>query len=104
VNYRGKIDIGKKKNMKRRGSAVGIATGYGMDGRGLAVRVSGGANFSPLHVIQTISGYRGAPSPGVKRPEHETDQSPSTSAEVMNTWIYTSTTSPYVFLVWWLIG
>jgi hypothetical protein len=44
--------------MKRRGSAVGIATGYGMDGRGVAVRVPAGAKCS-LYVVETGSGYRG---------------------------------------------
>jgi hypothetical protein len=35
--------------------------------------------------------------PGVKRPGRETDHSLPTSAEVKNTWIYTST-PPYVFV------
>jgi hypothetical protein len=39
----------------------------------------------------------GALSPGVKRPGREDDHSPPTSAEVKNTWIYTST-PPYVFM------
>jgi len=30
----------------------------------------------------------GAPSPGVKRPEHEDDYSPLSSAEVKNEWSY----------------
>jgi hypothetical protein len=60
MNSRGKTEKGReKKNMKRRGSAVGIATGYGIDGRGVAVRVPAGAKFSSLHVVQTGSGYRG---------------------------------------------
>jgi hypothetical protein len=33
----------------------------------------------------------GALSPGVKRPVRQSDHSPLTSAEVKNTWIYTST-------------
>jgi hypothetical protein len=33
----------------------------------------------------------GALSPGVKRPGHEVDHSPPTSAEVKKVWIYTST-------------
>jgi hypothetical protein len=36
-------------------------------------------------------------SPGIKRPGREADHSPPTSAEVKNTWFYTSTT-PYVFM------
>jgi hypothetical protein len=39
-----------------RESAVGIATGYGLDGRGVAVRVPVGAIYSLLHVFQTGSG------------------------------------------------
>jgi hypothetical protein len=81
--------------MKRRGTVVGIATGYGMDGRRVAVRVMAKATFSPLHVVQTLSGCWVATSPGVKRPERDANQSPSTSAEVMNTWIYTSTPLPH---------
>jgi hypothetical protein len=37
-----------------------------------------------------ISMYWGALSPGVKRPGHEADHSPPTSAEVKKMWIYTS--------------
>jgi hypothetical protein len=58
--------------------------------------------FSPLHVVHTGSGAHpascpmgpgGGLSPGVKRPLLEADHSPP-SAEVKNTWIYTST-PPY---------
>jgi hypothetical protein len=34
-------------------SAVGIATGYGLDGQGIGARVPVGARFSPLTVVQT---------------------------------------------------
>jgi hypothetical protein len=44
----------------------------------------------------------GALSMGVKRPEHEADHSPSSSAEVKNAWSYTSTPR-YVFIAWWLV-
>jgi hypothetical protein len=37
-------------------SAVGIATGYELDGRGDGVRVPGREEFSLLHVVQTGSG------------------------------------------------
>jgi hypothetical protein len=37
-------------------SSVGIATGYGLDGRGVGVRVPVGTRFSPLHIVQTGSG------------------------------------------------
>jgi hypothetical protein len=39
----------------------------------------------------------GAFFPRVKRQGREADQSPPTSAELKNTWIYTST-SPYAFM------
>jgi hypothetical protein len=39
----------------------------------------------------------GAFPPRVKRPGRESDHPPPTSAEVKNTWIYTSTL-PYVFM------
>jgi hypothetical protein len=46
------------------------------------------------HPIQWVPGVL---SPGLKRPGREADHSPPTSAEVKNTWIYTST-SPYAFM------
>jgi hypothetical protein len=39
-----------------RDSVVSIATGNGMDDRGVGVRVPVGQEFSPLHVVQTGSG------------------------------------------------
>jgi hypothetical protein len=42
--------------MTIRGNPVGIAAGYGMDGRGNEVRFSAGArDFSLLHNVQTVS-------------------------------------------------
>jgi hypothetical protein len=80
-----------------RDSAVGIATGYGQDDRGVGIRVPGGVkdfNFSTssrpaLGLNQWV--------PGVKRPESEADHSPPGSAEVKKTWIYTSI-PPYAFM------
>jgi hypothetical protein len=46
--------------------------------------------------IQRLSG---ALSLGVKRPEREVDHSPPSSAEVKNTWSYTSTPQ-YAFMAW----
>jgi hypothetical protein len=88
-----------------RDSSVGIATGYELDGRWVGVRVPVGVRFSPLHVAQTGSGAHsasypagaGSYFPGVKRPGREADHSSPTSAEVKNTWIYTST-PPYIFM------
>jgi hypothetical protein len=81
---------------KTRDSEVAMATGYGLDDRGVGVRVpvgsrivssrpALGSNQSPIQWVP------GALSPGVKRPGCEVDHSPQTSAEVRKTWIYTST-------------
>jgi hypothetical protein len=47
----------------------------------------------------SIQEVPGAVSLGVKRPGHEADHSPPSSAEVKNVWSYTST-SQYAFMVW----
>jgi hypothetical protein len=82
-------------------NSVSIATGYGLDGRRVSVRVPlGSAIFSSPRRPDRLwgppslfsNGYR-----GLKRPEHEADHSPPTSAEGKNTWICTST-PPYVFM------
>jgi len=44
----------------------------------------------------------GAFTLGVKWPGREADQSPPSSAEVRNAWIYTSTPQ-YVFMAWYLV-
>jgi hypothetical protein len=86
-----------------RGSAVGIATAYGLEDRGVGVRVPVGSEFSLLHIVQTGSwadpgSYpMRALSPGVKRPGREADRSPPASAKVKKMWIYTST-PPYAFM------
>jgi hypothetical protein len=95
-----------------RDSAVGIATRYGVDNRGVGVRVPVGSNiflFStssrpvPGPTQPHIQWVPGALSPGVKRPEREADNSPPSSAEVKKTWIYTSTPT-YAFMAWCLIS
>jgi hypothetical protein len=69
----------------------GIGTGYGLDDRGVGVRVLVGSRHFTFP-------YRLGPTqpriqwvPGIKRQGLEADQSPPTSIEVKNTWIYTST-------------
>jgi hypothetical protein len=55
--------------------------------------------FSLLHIVQTGSEAHpvayplgtGGSSPELQRPEREADHSPPTSAEVKNSWSYTST-------------
>jgi hypothetical protein len=85
-----------------RDSAIGIATGYGLDDRGVGVRVPRKSRifsfpprpdrlWGPPSLLSKE--YRGALSPGVKRLVREADHSPQTSAKVKIMWIYTST--PY---------
>jgi hypothetical protein len=100
----------KAERIVSRDSSVGIATGYGLDGRRVGVRVPVGARiFSTssrpvLGPIQPpILWVPRALSLEVKRPGRETDHSPSTSAEVKKTWIYTST-PPYAFMAWCLVS
>jgi hypothetical protein len=84
---------------RSRGSAVDIATGYGLDDRGFGVRVLVGARmFSSPSRPQRLWGPPEALSPRVKRPGRGADHSPPPSAEVKKMWIYTST-PPYSFRV-----
>jgi hypothetical protein len=85
---------------------VGIATGYGLDGRGVGVRVPVGVkNFlfsvssrPALRFIQPpIQWVPVVISARVKRPRREADHSPPASAEVKKVWIYTSN-PPYAFM------
>jgi hypothetical protein len=72
-----------------RDSAVGIAIGYGLDDRGVGIRVPVGSRvfskssrpaLGPTKLpIQEVSG---ALSPGVKRQGREADLSPPASAEI----------------------
>jgi hypothetical protein len=80
-----------------RDSAVGIATGYGLDYRGVGVRVPLGARNFFLHVDQAGRQPPIQWVPGVKRPGREANNSPPTSAELKKVWIYT-TTHPYAFM------
>jgi hypothetical protein len=91
---------------KEIGTGGGIATGYGLDDRGVGVQVLVGLRIfsSPrrldwLRYTQPpIQWVPRALSPGVKRSGREADHSPPTSAEVKKTWLYIST-PPYVFMV-----
>jgi hypothetical protein len=78
-----------------RNSAVGIATGYGLDDQGVEVRVPMGEEFSLLHVVQIVS--EAHPTSCPMGTGGEADHSPPTSAEVKKTWFYTST-PPYAFM------
>jgi hypothetical protein len=89
--------------LDNRDSVVGIVTGYGLDDRGVGIRVpvrsiifsspQTGAEVHPMFYPMCT----GAVSLGVKRPGREANLSP-TSAEVMKMWLYTST-PPYAFMV-----
>jgi hypothetical protein len=89
-----------------RDSTFCIATGYGLDDQGVGIRVPLGARIfiSPYrpywlwgHPASYAMGTGGSFSE-VKRPWGEADHSPSTSAEVKKTWVYTST-PPHVFML-----
>jgi hypothetical protein len=91
------IKIGLREN------GVDIATGYGLNDRGVGVRVPVGAKIfsfpcrpdrfcGPPSLLS--NGYRGLFPRGVRRTGREADHSPKTSAEMKKTWIYTST-PPY---------
>jgi hypothetical protein len=90
--------------IKSRDSAVDIATGYGLDGQGVGVRVPVGTRIfiSPRRPDRLwgplIQWVPGALSLVVKRPGHEADYSPQINAEVKIIWIYTST-PPYTLLI-----
>jgi hypothetical protein len=49
------------------------------------------ADIFPTLPRRVLGPTQRALSPGVQRPGHEADHSPPTSADVKNTWIYTST-------------
>jgi hypothetical protein len=92
--------------MRSPGSAVGVATGYGLDDRGIGVLVAIGSRmFTSPYRSDRLWGppsllsnwYRRPFSTEIKRQWREADHSSPTSAEVKNTWIYTFT-PPYVFM------
>jgi hypothetical protein len=67
-------------------------------GRGKIFLLSTSASRPVLGPIQPpIQWVPGGSFPGLKRPGREAGNSPPTSAEIKNTWIYTSTL-PYVFM------
>jgi hypothetical protein len=92
--------------------SVGIATGYGLDDRGVGVRVLDVSRmfYSPRRLDWLwdppnllSNGYRGALFPGIKRQGGVADHSPPTRAKVKTMWIYTST-HPYAFMAQCLIS
>jgi hypothetical protein len=76
----------------------GIATGYGLDDRGVGVRVPVGSIIFSISSRRALGSTQppsqwipGALSPEVKRQGLEPDHSHPTSAEVRKIWFYTST-------------
>jgi hypothetical protein len=93
-----------------RDGVFGIATGYGLDDRGIGVRVPVGSRIFSTSSRPAVGPTKpliqwvpGALSAGVKRQGREADHSPPPSAEVKKMWIYTST-PPYAFMAWCLIS
>jgi hypothetical protein len=78
-----------------------MATAYGLDDRGIEVRVPVGSRISTGSAVLPTSYLMGPGGSvlgeGVKQQRHETGYSPPTTAEVKKTWMYTST-PPYVFI------
>jgi hypothetical protein len=81
----------------------GIATGYGLDDRGVGVRVPLGWKIFLYSTLSRpalrstqpppIQWVLGSLSPRIKQPGHEANHSPPASAEIKKTWIYSSTPS-----------
>jgi hypothetical protein len=91
----------RSTKLRIRDSAVGIATGYGLDDWGIGVRVPVGSRifsspcspdcfWGPPNFLS--NGYRRAFSPGIKRPGRKSDHLLSTTAEIKKMWMYVSTT------------
>jgi hypothetical protein len=91
------------------GSNLKLSFGSLLLATGLEFPVEAGI-FSLRHRVQPVCGAHpvscpvgtGTPSPGVKRSDRKADHSSLSSAEVKNTWSYTSTHT-YVFLAWYFV-
>jgi hypothetical protein len=84
-------------HLRSRDSSVGIATGYGLDDRGVRSSSPGRVRNLLFYTSSRpalastqppIQWVPRALSPGVKREGREADHSPPTSAEVKKMWIY----------------
>jgi hypothetical protein len=69
-------------------SAVGIETGYVLDGRGVGIRVSTYSRPILKPTEPPFNGYGEGPSHRVKQPVSEAHYSLPTSADFKNTWIH----------------
>jgi hypothetical protein len=84
-----------------RNSVVDRATSYGLDDRGVGVRVAVWSRIFSM-LSRPVLGPTRPPIqrvPGAKQQVREVDDSPPTSAEVKKMWIYTST-PPYDFIAY----
>jgi hypothetical protein len=97
IRVKGLRETAERRTHKQAGA--GLRTGWS------GIRVPAGArNFSLRHRVQNGSGAHPVSYPmgtrcsflGIKRPRHEVDHSPTSSAEVMNAWSYIST-PPYAW-------
>jgi len=68
--------------------------------RNLGCYITGKTGFGTHSASFPMS--TGVSFPAVKRPGHEADHSPPSSAEVKNEWSHTST-HPYFFIAWCLV-
>jgi hypothetical protein len=87
-------------SVRSRDSVVGIATGYGLDDRGVEFRVPVGSRiFSSPRRPDRLWGPPTSYPVGTEGsfPGGEADHSPPASAEAKKMWIYTST-PPYAFM------
>jgi hypothetical protein len=75
----------------------GIATGYGLNDRGVRVQVQLGSRIFSTSSITVLRPTQPTMQlvPEVKRPGREADHSPPTSVQIKKTWIHTSTTLLY---------
>jgi hypothetical protein len=90
--------FGKFWKGRSRDSVVGIATGCGLDDRGVGVRGPLGSNIFSTSSRPALGSTQphiqwvpGTLSPGVRGQRREAGHSPVTSAEVKKMWIYKST-------------
>jgi hypothetical protein len=101
-----KLRMQVSKYSQRQESAVGLATGYGLDDRGVGARVLIGSRivcsprrpdrlWGPPNLLSNV--YLGLLPRVLKRMGHEADHSFPASAEFKKTWIYMSTPS-YAFM------
>jgi hypothetical protein len=96
VGYSNSVFSETCNDLRSRDSAIGKATGYGMDERGNGVLVPVEQDPFSSHPDVFSNGYRGCFPRGATRQGRAADYSSPTSAEVKKTWVCTYT-PPYIF-------